>query len=260
MVSSFAKRYAEVHIMIGWFRATLALAGLLGLVLTEAGGGSKVEHGFVHKVHKDASGDTGKYVVFVPEGYQGDKAYPLILFLHGAGETGTDGEKQAKVGLGPAVKKRATTFPFIVVFPQSQKRTRKADSPDGKRALAILDEVRKAYKVDPKRIYLTGLSMGGYGTWSMAEAHPDKWAAIVPICGGGNPKQAAKIKDLPCWCFHGDADKAVPVQRSRDMIEALKAAGGSPKYTEYPNVGHNSWDRAYNTEELYTWLLEHKRK
>jgi predicted peptidase len=246
--------------MIGWFRGTLALAALLGLVLTEAGGGSKVEHGFIHKVHKDASGDTAKYVVFVPEGYQGDKAYPLILFLHGAGETGTDGEKQVKVGLGPAIKKHAKTFPFIAVLPQSQKRTWKADSADGKRALAILAEVRKEFKVDPKRIYLTGLSMGGFGTWSMAVAYPEKWAAIVPICGRGDPSQAAKIKDLPCWCFHGDADKAVAVKGSREMIAAIKGAEGSPRYTEYPGVGHNSWDRAYSTPELYTWLLEQHRK
>jgi predicted peptidase len=102
--------------------------------------------------------------------------------------------------------------------------------------------------------------MGGMGTWSLAVAYPDRWAAIVPICGRGDPSAAEKIKHLPCWCFHGDADKAVPVSGSRDMIEALRKAGGSPKYTEYPGVGHNCWDRAYNTDELYQWLLEHKRK
>ena len=102
--------------------------------------------------------------------------------------------------------------------------------------------------------------MGGFGTWSFAAAYPDKWAAIVPICGGGNPSAAEKIKHIPCWCFHGDADTSVPVKRSRDMIEALRKAGAEPKYTEYPNVGHNSWDRAYATKELYTWLLEQKLK
>jgi predicted peptidase len=101
--------------------------------------------------------------------------------------------------------------------------------------------------------------MGGFGTWSLAAAQPDMWAAIVPICGGGSPADAEKIKNIPCWCFHGDADTSVPVQRSRDMIEALKKAGAEPKYTEYPKVGHNSWDKAYGTEELYHWLLEHKK-
>jgi predicted peptidase len=135
-----------------------------------------------------------------------------------------------------------------------------ADSPDAQRALSILAEVQKSYKVDPKRIYLTGLSMGGFGTWSLATKYPDRWAAIVPICGRGDPKQAEKIKDLPCWCFHGDADPVVKVEGSRAMIKALKAAGGKPKYDEYPGVGHNSWDRAYGNEELYKWFLAQKLK
>src|SRR5262249_43200392 len=149
-------------------------------------------------VHKDSDGGEAKYVLFVPHDYKGDKAYPLILFLHGAGETGTDGHKQAEVGLGPAIKKREKNFGFIAVFPQAQKRTWRSDSPEAQRALAILAEVQKEYKVDPKRIYLTGLSMGGYGTWSLVAKYPDRWAAIAPICGGGDPKQAERIKNIPC--------------------------------------------------------------
>jgi predicted peptidase len=107
--------------------------------------------------------------------------------------------------------------------------------------------------------------MGGFGTWSIANAHPDRWAAIAPICGGAGNAEAAgkvaeKIKDIPCWCFHGDADPTVKVELSRTMIDALKKAGGNPKYTEYPKVGHNSWDMAYGTDELYKWLLEQKKK
>ncbi len=222
-------------------------------------GAQETQRGFLNRVFRGPDGDA-KYVLFVPHDYQGNKAYPLILFLHGAGETGTDGLKQSVVGLGPALKKREKTFPFLAVFPQSQKRTWKADSADAQRALAILAEVEKNFKVDGQRIYLTGLSMGGYGTWSLAAAHPGRWAAIAPICGGGDPKQAAQFKHIPCWCFHGDADKAVPVARSRDMVQALKDAGASPRYDEYPGVGHNSWDRAYGNEELYTWLLMHKLK
>jgi predicted peptidase len=216
--------------------------------------------GFSDRVFKDKDGNEAKWVLFVPHGYQGDKAYPLILFLHGAGETGTDGVKQAKVGLGPAILKAEKSFPFFAVFPQSQKRTWKADSDDAARALAILDQVQKDYKIDGKRIYLTGLSMGGYGTWSLAAAHPNRWAAIAPICGGGDPTQADKIKHIPTWCFHGDADKAVKVEKSRDMIDALKKAGAMPKYSEYPGVGHNSWDKAYGTAELYDWLLKQSLK
>jgi predicted peptidase len=242
----------------------LALGGLacltLSLTLARARAGNGKEHGFLNRVHKDADGTESKYVVFVPEDYKGDKDYPVILFLHGAGETLGGSKQPVEVGIGPAIKKRAKTFPFITVIPQSHKRTWKAGSADANRALAILDGVLKTYKTDPKRVYLTGLSMGGYGTWSIAVAEPGRWAAIAPICGGGDPKQAATIKDLPCWCFHGDADKPVPVERSRAMLRALWAAGGHPNYTEYPGVGHNSWDAAYGTDDLYSWMLKHRRK
>jgi predicted peptidase len=124
----------------------------------------------------------------------------------------------------------------------------------------MLDETMKEYKTDAKKVYLTGLSMGGMGTWSIATAMPDRFAAIVPICGRGDPKQAEKLKDLPIWCFHGDEDKSVNVSGSRDMIEAIKTAGGKPKYTEYPGVPHNSWDKAYGTDELYEWLLKQAKK
>ncbi len=238
----------------------LTIGSLICLGMAHARAADTPETGFLDRVYKDADGNEAKYVLFVPQGYKGDKLYPTILFLHGSGETKGGAKMPVEVGIGPAIKTQEKTFPFIVVIPQSQNRTWGADSADGKRALAILAEVEKAYKVDPKRTYLTGLSMGGYGTWSFAVKYPDKWAAIVPICGGGNPKQADKIKDIPCWCFHGDADKAVNVKGSRDMIEAIKAAGGKPKYTEYPGVGHNSWDKAYATKELYDWLLEQHLK
>lgn len=218
--------------------------------------------GFVDKVHKNSDGTESKYVVFVPHDYDGKTPVPVILFLHGSGETKGDksGKMPVTVGIGPAIKKQAETFPAIVIIPQSEKRTWRANSDDGERAIAILDEVMKEYKVDPKRQYLTGLSMGGFGTWSLAAAHPDRWAAIAPICGGGNAKDAEKIKDIPCWCFHGDKDPSVKVGLSRTMIEALKKAGGSPKYTEYPGVSHNSWDAAYAEKEFFPWLLAQKKK
>jgi predicted peptidase len=240
------------------FRLPLALLGVAA-VLTHAPADDAAGRGFLDKVYKGADGVESKYVVFVPPGYSPDKAYPVVLFLHGSGSTGNDGKKQVS-GIAAEIRKNEKAFPAVVVFPQSQKRTWRANSEDGKRAMAILAEVEKAYKTDPKRVYLTGLSMGGFGTWSLAAAHPEKWAAIVPICGGGNAADAAKIKDLPCWCFHGDADPTVKVDGSRNMVKALKDAGGSPKYTEYPGVGHNSWTRAYSTKELYDWLWEQKRK
>jgi len=217
---------------------------------------------FEDKVLVDGNGAEAKYVLFKPKGAANPKegeTFPLILFLHGSGETGTDGKIQSTVGLGPVVKKQAETFPAFVIFAQSHKRTWSANSNDANRALKMVDELCKSAPIDKDRIYLTGLSMGGYGTWSLAAAEPDRWAAIVPVCGGGNPKLVGKFKDLPCWCFHGDKDDAVKVSKSREMIEALKVAGANPKYTEYPGVGHNSWDKAYGTPELFTWLFEQKR-
>jgi predicted peptidase len=209
-------------------------------------------------LNKEYEGD--KYVVFVPHEKKAGEKYPVILFLHGSGETGTDGVAQSKQGIGNAIRKHEKTFPFLTVMPQSHDRTWKADSKDGKRAIAILDAAMKEYDGDPKRTYLTGLSMGGMGAWSFAIAYPERWAAIVPICGRGDTSQAAKIAKIPCWDFHGGADTTVPTEGSRKMIAALKAAGGDPKYTEYPGVGHNSWDKAYGTPELYTWMLEHSTK
>jgi predicted peptidase len=255
---------------------TIALSGFFLLALVRARADEKTT-GFINRVHKSADGTEAKFVVFVPHDYRGDRPCPTILFLHGAGEWGADGQKQLTVGLGSAVRKREKSFPFLVLFPQSQKKTWPIDlgnrerlrdvlatwsdqDAEGKRALAMLAEIAKEYSVDPERIYLTGPSMGGFGTWNLAASHPDQWAAIVPICGGGDPAVAEKIKQLPCWCFHGDADTAVPVARSREMIKALWAAGGHPNYTEYPGVGHNSWDKAYDTPDLYEWLLKHRIK
>src|SRR5580704_15822410 len=196
----------------------LAACLLLVLTLAPAGADDAKKTGFLDLTFKDADGKEAKYVLFVPADYKNDKAYPCILFLHGSGETldaakPESNGKQAKVGLGPVVLKQEKTFPAFVIFPQSQKRTWAADSDDGKRAMAILEAVQKDYKIDDKRLYLTGLSMGGFGTWSFAAKYPDKWAAIVPICGAADFRDkdaakakavAAKIKDIPCWCFHGE--------------------------------------------------------
>jgi predicted peptidase len=234
--------------------AALLMVGLLTGAWLHAG----EDTSFVHKVYKGPEGE-GKYVIYVPKTYKGDQAFPLILFLHGSGSTGNDGQKQIMSGLAPAIKKQ-DNFPFIAVFPQSQEKTWKAESTDGKRALAILAEVQKAYNVDAQRIYLTGLSMGGSGTWSFAAAHPEKWAAIVPLCGRADLTQTSKIKDLPTWVFIGDKDKQELVENNRDVVKTLKSTGANLHYTEYADVGHNCWDQAYATKELYDWLLKHKRK
>jgi predicted peptidase len=222
--------------------------------------------GFHDRTMKGPDGIETKYVIFVPHNHNPAKPTPTILFLHGAGETGVDGVKQSQVGLGKAIRAREKNFPFLVVFPQAQKRDGKLletwypGKPEGDRALAMLDAAMKEFNGDPNRLYLTGLSMGGFGTWKLAQAMPKRWAAIAPICGGGDTSWAAEIKNIPCWCFHGEVDASVPAARSRTMIEALKAAGGKPKYDEYKGVGHNSWDNAYGTDALYDWFLSNTRK
>lgn len=246
----------------GAFAASLVAAVVIsgGLNPRPAAGADAAKTGFLNKTFQNADGSTSPYVVFVPHDYDGTKEYPVILFLHGSGETKGGKKQPVEVGIGPAVKTREKTFPFIAVFPQSEKRTWKADSDDGRRAVAILDRVMKDYKVDPNRQYLTGLSMGGFGTWSLAAAYPDRWAAIAPVCGGGDPATAEKIKGLPCWAFVGDQDNPRLVAGVRDMVTALEKAGGKPRFQEYKWVGHDSWDPAYATNELYTWMLQQKKK
>ena len=237
-------------------RRLLTLAAAVGLAVTARA----ADTGFVDKTYTGPDGTEHKYVLFVPHDYKKGTPTPTILFLHGAGETKGGQKMPVEVGIGPAIRKREKSFPFITIIPQAPVRGWQEGTPGGKLALGILEQVEKEYTVDPKRVYLTGLSMGGYGTWSLAFHHPDKWAAIVPVCGGGDPKGADKIKDIPTWVFHGDKDPSVPVARSRDMVAALEKAGGHPKYTEYPGVPHNSWDKAYGTDELYEWMLKQKKK
>ena len=241
------------------FRLVLSVvAAMIAAPLTAADRGT-----FVDKKFKNEDGSESPYVVFVPANHDKNKPTPVLLFLHGAGETKGGNAMPIDQGIAPHIKRmedKKQPFKFVTIIPQAETRGWQAEGPNGKRAMAMLDEVVKEYNGDPKRLYLTGLSMGGFGTWSFAAAHPDKFAAIAPICGGGKAEWAEKIKDIPCWCFHGDQDGAVKVQLSRDMIDALKKAGGKPRYTEFPHVGHNSWDAAYAHEELYSWFLGHAKK
>ncbi|HEV8061243.1 MAG TPA: dienelactone hydrolase family protein [Gemmataceae bacterium] len=241
-----------------WAIVVVALVGLTGG--PAAGFDDKPHTGFIDMVYKNASGYEAKYVVFIPHKYDSKEALPVILFLHGSGAVGNDGRKQIAGALAKAIRKDEKDFAFIAVFPQSHEGGWTAGSADGKRALAILDEVVSTYKADKQRTYLTGLSMGGEGTWSLAAARPERWSAIVPLCGGGDIKIAAKIKDIPCWCFHGDADKMIPAAESRKMIRALWQAGGRPLYHEFPDVGHDCWDRVYAMPGVYEWLLLQKLK
>lgn len=195
-----------------------------------------------------------KYLLYLPPGYEkGSDLWPMILFLHGAGETGEDLAK-VKIHGPPKIIDAGKTLPFVVVSPQSPQR--------GWNVLALnalLDEVIKSHRIDADRVYLTGLSMGGRGTWDLAAAYPERFAAIVPICGSGNPGDGRKLKNIPAWVFHGAKDTGVPLELSENMVKAVNKAGGSAKLTVYPEAGHDSWTETYNNPELYQWLLEQKR-
>jgi acetyl esterase/lipase len=206
-------------------------------------------------------GDTSgrKFTVYVPRGYDGKQSFPVVLFLHGSGERGTDGVVPAQVGLGPAVYNSPDTFPAIAVFPQA-RTTWRADSDDAKAALAALDQVLDTLKADRNKVVVTGLSMGGAGSWGVAAANPDRFAAVVPVCGRGSTSSAATLAKLPVWTFCGDADRDETVLNGRAMVEALRAAGGTARLTEYRDVPHNSWDRAYGDPRLIEWMLAQARK
>jgi len=199
-----------------------------------------------------------EYLLFLPEevGQHPGKKWPLILFLHGAGERGDDLDLVKRHGIAKVVEAQPD-FPFIAVSPQC---------PEGSmwwehtRTLkAILDKVISEYAVDEQRIYLTGLSMGGYGTWSLAMAYPNLFAAIAPICGGGLSEFTQDLRHVPVWAFHGAEDAAVPLQAGQRMVDALQAFGGNVQFTVYPGVGHDAWTQTYENPELYAWFLKHTR-
>lgn len=211
-------------------------------------------HSFKKKITKTLSAG---YLLYLPKDYyqQTEKNWPLILFLHGAGERGNDLSLVKKHG-PPQLVENDMDFPFMVVSPQCP--TGEVWSPDV--VVALLDKIEETYRIDTKRIYLTGLSMGGFGTWETAIAYPNRFAAIAPICGGGEPLAVCQIKHVPTRVFHGAKDGVVPIKRSREMVAALKTCGGDVKFTVYPDAGHDSWTQTYNNADLYDWFLSHKLK
>ncbi len=195
-----------------------------------------------------------RYHVDLPREYesQTDAQWPLVIFLHGSGERGADLELVRQNGFA-RMAREGHEFPFVLVTPQCDAG--EWWEPD--QIIALLDDVVAGYRVDACRVYLTGLSMGGFGTWDTAAHYPKRFAAVAPICGGGEPAQAAALVNVPVWAFHGTRDKSVDVARSVEMVDAIKAAGGTPTLTLYRGVGHMCWDRAYAGDALYTWFFEH---
>jgi predicted peptidase len=217
---------------------------------------------------------TSKYAVYVPRSYDGSKPVPLIVFLHGAGESGTDGQKTIAQGIGTAILFNEAAWPAIVLFPQKPTQESRWIDHEGL-ALGVLEEARKTYNVDPTRIYLTGLSQGGAGSWAIGARHLDLFAAVVPICGFTGtwdkvhvtPQSVAEgISGLPIWTFHGLKDDVVLPKETEAIVAAVQAKqAGMPgvpaiKATYFPDADHNSWDAAYRSAELAKWLFEQRKK
>ncbi|MEX2187631.1 MAG: alpha/beta hydrolase-fold protein [Pirellulales bacterium] len=254
-------------------------AALLGISAVNAD--ADATKAYEARVHKYTGGEYKdeefKYRMLSPANIEAGKKYPVVLFLHGAGERGDDNESQLKYfPTWMAEAKMREKYPCFVIAPQCRtgkswsvgnwgakdsSEMPKQPTDQLKVAIAVLDSAMKSLPIDEKRVYLTGLSMGGYGSWELAMRQPNRFAAVAPICGGGDESQAEKLVKVPLWAWHGNADPAVPVDRSRNMIAAIKKAGGEPKYTELEGVGHDSWTAAYTRQDgVVPWLFEQAKK
>lgn len=215
-----------------------------------------VATGFINKT-VTVNGIDRPYVVYIPRDYDPAKAWPLVMFLHGRGERGDDGLRQTEVGIGRAIRLWPERFPCLVVMPQCPKKVQWDTALDD--IDTALEQTLAEYNIDRQRVYLTGHSMGGYATWMYGARRAQTYAALMPICGGGNVTDAPVLAQVPIWAFHGADDPAVPPEESRTMVDAVRQAGGRVKYTEYPETGHNAWDQAYGDKKATKWLLrQHK--
>jgi predicted peptidase len=234
--------------------ATVICAAVIATTATTSGGeheqGSRQQ---AAKLDREIQVQMG-YLLYLPPEYESKDAWPVLFFLHGIGERGTDLNLVKRHG-PPKLIEQGRDFPFIVVSPQCPRDQWWQPV----ELNALLDEIIEQHKVDEDRVYVTGLSMGGFGTWSWVAHAPRRLAAIAPICGGGEPFRTRDFRHVPAWVFHGAQDQAVPLRRSEEMVEALKRNGGQVKFTVYPEAGHDAWTETYDNDELYAWLLEQRR-
>ena len=258
---------------------TIVILGSLSVLapnMTHADAQPPKATGFLDKA-VDVNGKTQHYALYVPADYSPDKAWPLIVFLHGAGERGDDNLKQTEVGIGKAIRLNRDWFPALVLMPQCPaERFWDAAIPTIEAAMA---QTQADYHVDDRAISLTGLSLGGYGTWIWGAMKTDTFAALMPVCGGGDPdhlgnrvleenrnafgsmdERVQNLATVPIWAFHGANDGVVPPERSRDMVERVKKARGNVQYTEFKDTDHNSWDQAYGTKKHIKWLLKQRKR
>lgn len=218
---------------------------------------------FEQHLYRDRAGEH-QYSVYLPDGYSNDRQWPVVLFLHGAGERGSDGKKHLAVGLGAVLRARAVRFPFVAVFPQCEDTQGpilsawEAESPHGRRALAILDEVIENYAIDRKKQILTGWSMGSFGAVSLAEAAPERWSCVLTVSGGAAPRDPSRLTQLPFWVFHGEEDEIVLPVQSRELASALQQAGGKVRLEILPGEDHYVWKQVYRSDSVIRWMLDPK--
>lgn len=212
----------------------------------------------VHAFNPHGSRATLNYLLHYPASGQKDGGWPAVLFLHGAGERGDDPSLLLRQGLPKYAETHETDLPFLLISPQCpawsswQQHMGHVD--------ALLDEVMTAHPVDTRRVYLTGISMGGFGAWYLGTERPDRFAAVAPICGYGPgalgfPERVCALRDVPVWVFHGARDNIIPVEESARLVDALERCGGNVRFTVYPHAGHDSWTETYENPELYEWML-----
>ena len=234
------------------------------------------ENEFQAKQFIDKGGACLHYCIHKPDLTDKKKTYPLFLVMHGAGERGDGNKLQIQKSFGPLeilTYARLKKVEVIIVAPQIPLDQQWVDTPwaglchvmssspslSMQMTINLIEQSISQWSVDQKRIYVTGVSMGGFGTWDIIQRKPELFAAAMPICGGGDPQLASKVKHIPVWVFHGDQDQEVKVSRSRDMVAAIKKAGGKPLYTEYNGVGHNSWEQTYTNPEVLNWFFQQRK-
>jgi poly(3-hydroxybutyrate) depolymerase/flagellar basal body-associated protein FliL len=243
-----------------WFQASVILVAVVcgSLFAGEAPSpGKQVEQFFVSPALPT---EKFGYLLFLPKGYGTDnRRWPVMMFLHGSGERGND-LKLVKVHGPPKLVEERADFPFILISPQCPKDQWWPGDVQQQVLVELLDSVLTRFNADPQRVSLTGLSMGGFGSWTMAARYPNRFAAVVPICGGGDPNDALRLKGVPFWAFHGAKDFGVPLKLSEEMVAAVQQAGGEAKLTVYPEAGHDSWTETYKNEAVYDWLLAQRRE
>jgi predicted peptidase len=228
------------------------------------------------EIWKSPNGGTLPYRMHIPAKIEPGRTYPLVIHMHGVGSRGTNNLNQLRNGGADFIawaKRQGEEFVFVAPqcpaemrwvdsLPRGKKHTMKeSPTPAMRMAMEIIDDVRTRYPVDQGRIYVMGISMGGHATWELLQRRPELFAAALPCCGGGDSALASRLVDIPIWAFHGDRDRTVSVVRSRDMVAAIKAAGGTKiKYREYPGKGHNVWTPTFSDDSVFEWLFSQRRK